>query len=491
MKNIILITLSFLSCLASAATTLNVGAGKTYSNPATAAAVAKPGDTILIHPGNYQGPYFISDLHGKANAWIVVMGVNKSTVIMQSGSEGLHFSDITFVRIQGLTFTGQTGNGMNIDDAGTMETPARNIVISNCDFRYMGAQGNNDFLKLSGIDTFEVSNCNFMKAAAGGSGIDMVGCHYGRIHHCTFDSMGSNSIQMKGGSQYLNIINNSFINGGQRALNIGGSTGLSFFRPIDAKFEAADISVYANVFVKSMAPIAFVGCENVDVANNTIYTPEKWVIRILQETVDTTRFVPCRNALFRNNIVYFTGVVTTAVNIGANTLPNTFLFSHNLWYNSSSPSSSAPQLPTFEISSITGQDPRFVSGTDFNLQQSSPAIGNGTAVSWLPRDMNDRVFKNPPSRGAFEVGGGSGIRTVTGAGGFVIYPNPATDFVTVAGLQTGVQCSIVNSLGEIVATQSLDPLDPMLIIDFLPAGLYRLMLNYPDGNCKSQFLIKF
>ncbi|MBK8241845.1 MAG: hypothetical protein IPK88_00320 [Saprospiraceae bacterium] len=38
-----------------------------------------------------------------------------------------------------------------------------------------------------------------------GSGIDMVGCHNGRINKCTFENMGANSIQMKGGSQYIRI----------------------------------------------------------------------------------------------------------------------------------------------------------------------------------------------------------------------------------------------------------------------------------------------
>ncbi|MBK9982773.1 MAG: hypothetical protein IPP15_10175 [Saprospiraceae bacterium] len=67
----------------------------------------------------------------------------------------------------------------------------------------------------------------------------------------------------------------------------------SFFRPIDAPYETSDLKVYSNIFIGSQAAVAFVGCINTEVVNNTIYLPEKWVMRILQETVDEDRFPPC------------------------------------------------------------------------------------------------------------------------------------------------------------------------------------------------------
>lgn len=468
--------------LESKATTLNVGSGKTYANPAQAAAVAKPGDTVLIHPGTYQGAFFISNLNGKANAWIVIMGVNKNTVILKAGSEGFHFSDVSYIKIQDITFTGHTANGMNIDDAGTMETPAHHVLVTGCDFKNMGAQGNNDFLKLSGLDSFEVAYCSFRNGATGGSGIDMVGCHYGRVHHCTFDSLGSNSIQMKGGTRFMRIENNTFRNGGLRALNLGGSTGLAFFRPQDAVHEAADISVYANVFIKSQAPIAFVGSERVDVANNTIYMPEKWVMRILQETVDTTRFVPCRNGMFRNNIIYFSGAVSTHVNIGSNTSPQTFLFSHNLWYNSSNPSASTPGLPTPETNAIKGQDPLFTATENFALQKNSPAIQSGTPITWLGKDMQGFNFKNPPSRGAYEYGSGAVIKSEVKNNRLILYPNPATSLFSVQNLKGTVTCKIVNSQGQIVLIKEINEVDNHVSLDDVSAGVYQVVFYKAD--CK-------
>ena len=410
---------------------------------------------------------------------------------MKAGSEGLHLSDISYVKIQDITFTGQTGNSMNIDDAGTMETPAHHVLVWGCDFKNMGAQGNNDFLKLSGLDSFEVVNCSFRNGAAGGSGIDMVGCHFGIVRNCTFDSLGSNCIQMKGGTRYMRIENNMFRNGGQRALNLGGSTGLAFFRPMDAPHEAADISVYANVFIKSQAPVAFVGSERVDVANNTFYLPEKWVMRILQETVDTSRFVPCRNGMFRNNIIYFSSAVTTHVNIGSNTSPETFLFSHNLWYNTSNPSSSTPGLPTAESNAIKGQDPKFTSASleNFTLTNTSPAISTGTSISWLSKDMKGDPFKNPPSRGAYEYGSGALIKNDKG-NLLGIYPNPVFTGFYVKNLKGKANCKIVNSQGQIIFEKEINDADNFVLLEGVPTGIYTVVISDEKGKVCVRRLMK-
>ena len=82
-KSLILSSFFLLFLNTSFGTTLNVGTGKTYANPTQAAAVAKPGDTILIHPGNYTGAFFISNLKGTAKAWIVIKGLNNSTTESQ------------------------------------------------------------------------------------------------------------------------------------------------------------------------------------------------------------------------------------------------------------------------------------------------------------------------------------------------------------------------------------------------------------------------
>ncbi|MBK9961604.1 MAG: hypothetical protein IPP06_09845 [Saprospiraceae bacterium] len=80
---------------------------------------------------------------------------------------------------------------------------------------------------------------------------------------------------------------------------MGGSTGLAFFRPPGANYEAKDILVSGNIFEGAVTPIAYVGCRNVHVVNNTIYHPERWIMRILQESADTSFFQSCANNVFQ------------------------------------------------------------------------------------------------------------------------------------------------------------------------------------------------
>jgi hypothetical protein len=414
---------------------LSVGPGQTYPNPGAAARDALPGDTVLIFPGSYRGTFFIEDLHGRPDAWITFMGTDPDACLFDGGTEGMHFSRVSWLSIESLSFTRQTGNGLNIDDGGLLDTPSHHIRVQNCRFRTMGAAGNNDFLKISGLDTFEITQCLFVDGAAGGSGIDMVGCHMGLINQNTFMRMGSNSIQAKGGTQHIRIEANFFEDGGQRTLNLGGSTGLAFFRPQNAPFEAADIQVYSNFIKGSWAAVAYVGCVRVDVANNTIYQPQNWVIRILQETVDTTRFLPCGDNIFRNNIVVTGSSLSRHLNIGPNTEPATFTFSHNLWYNEANPGASQPQLPVQETAGLVGMNPWLQDPDEnqFDLLSGSPAIHSGQEINSLAFDYYGLAYHDPPSRGAveyeMEVGVGASIKAPL----FTVFPNPSSHGFSIEG----------------------------------------------------------
>lgn len=377
--NIYTLIFFFFSIAELDAAILEVGPGKPYATPALASRDVQPGDTILIFPASYNNTNRIADLHGLPDQWIYFIGVDRNSVLFENATQSFHFSNVSYIHIESITISRQSANGMNIDDGGTFDTPTHHIRIVNCTFRDMASSGNNDLLKMSGVDYFWIDQCNFFNGAQGGSGIDMVGCHRGEISRSMFENMGSNAIQAKGGTQHITITQNLFKNAGQRSLNLGGSTGLAFFRPQDAPFEAADLEVFYNVFVGSTAPIAYVGCTRVTVANNTIVNPERWVVRILQETVDTSRFIACSYNSFINNIVYHHNNLSRHVNIGPNTLPQTFTFSHNLWYNHQSPSNSTPDLPVTEPFRIVGLDPLLenFAEDDFSISPGSPAIDQG------------------------------------------------------------------------------------------------------------------
>ncbi len=96
-----------------------------------------------------------------------------------------------------------------------------------------GPRGNHDALKMSGVDNFTVRRCRF--EGWGGSGIDMVGCHHGVIEDCTFVGKKgfsqSNAVQLKAGTRDVLVQTSFFKDVGHRSINLGGSTGLAFFRP--------------------------------------------------------------------------------------------------------------------------------------------------------------------------------------------------------------------------------------------------------------------
>lgn len=384
---------------------LHIGNGQRYSNIAAAAKQAVAGDTLLVHNGTYHGDQSLGVLQGVHNKWIYLIAEKNSEVFFEGGGTALSGVDIAYLHIEGFVFSRQTINGVNISDGESYSSPAHHIVFKNCIFRDMAATGNNDLLKLSGVDDLIIENCLFLNGSSGGSGIDMVGCHNSSINKCRFENMGSNAVQMKGGSSNIRVEACVFKNAGSRAINLGGSTGQSFFRPLNATWEAADLKVYSNVFIGSEVPVAFVGCTRSEVVNNTIYKPTKWVIRILQENRDTVRFGKCGNNIFRNNLICIDEQVRVACSIGSGTAPETFIFSSNAWFHTNNNSWPGPQLPVLEKNGLLGKDPLFADPgkENFTIAGNSPVARAGTLSAQPVKDHTGKRFLPVRAIGAFEI----------------------------------------------------------------------------------------
>ncbi len=440
-------TLAFLVLTVATASsrTLQIGPGKEFANLNAAAAAVQPGDTIAYATGIHAGGAHVTDLQGTPENWITLRGDGNLGAIIRGGSNGFQLTDAAYLRIEGLVFEAQTGNGVNLDDGGTVQSPAHHIIIDGCEWRSINATGNNDMLKMSGIDDFVVTNCKFSNGAAGGSMIDMVGCHSGEFVENVFQDAGSNCIQAKGGTSEIVIQRNTFTRGGQRAINIGGSTGLEYFRPLGATYEARSIDVFSNVFVGGVAPIAFVGAIDSRVISNTIVGPERWAIRILQESVDG--FQPCGNNRFINNIVV-TSSTQPAINIGSNTAPETFTFSHNLWFNPSNSTWSGPNTPVSEPGRILNQDPQFA-GQQYHLSPGSPARSAGAQVTEPQRDHYSRLFSVPRSIGAVEYASANVFDEALSDAIVSIYPNPVTSQLKIEALGAAFRSiQIIDVLGR-------------------------------------------
>ncbi len=337
---------------------------------------AGPGTTIHLSPGNYQGGVHASGLLGAPGRPIIIEAADPANPpSFEGGANSIQLSRPVHVELRNLILTGATGNGLNIDDGGTFETPAQHLVLNNLVVRDVGPEGNRDGIKLSGVVDFRIENCTIERWGRGGSAIDMVGCHRGEVVGSTFrheeDADNANGVQAKGGSTEIPVKNCRFENAGGRALNIGGSTGMAYFRPKPLGYEAKAITVEDNMIIGSMAPVAFVGVDGAVVRHNTIYRPRRWALRILQETQHPD-FVPSRNGQFTDNIIAFRSEeLNTAINIGSGTAPETFTLARNVWYCLDDPARSQPRLPIPEEAGIYGVDPEFQDPENGNLQLRS------------------------------------------------------------------------------------------------------------------------
>ncbi len=498
LKNLLACLFALLAPYSLWAANLHIGPGQSYPNLTAAVAVAKPGDTLLLHTAIYTGGLLITNLKGNENQWITIKNAPNANPVFEGGSNAIQFVEPAYLHLAGLVFQHQTGNGVNTDDGGTYITPAHHLVFEKCTFRDMSATGNNDLLKLSGLDFFEVRNCLFLNGAAGGSGIDMVGCHHGLIIGNHFENMGSNAIQCKGGSEHIRIEGNFFKKAGQRALNLGGSTGLAFFRPDTAHFEAANLQVFSNIIIGSEAPIAYVGAVRVDVINNTIYQPEKWVTRILQETVDPSRFLACGDNSFQNNIVFLGKNVGTATNIGPNTRPESFVFSNNLWFNADNANWGGPFLPVPESNQILNANPLLAAPAtgDFGIPMNSPAAGAGKSVANAPaKDFLGKWFAQPPSVGAIEARPLSQVQAPSDAS-IIVFPNPAGPCVHVRfepAATSKYDMQLFDFQGKMIKIIVLDTntgsfVEGTIDLQDLPNGLYLLGI-FAQGRCIGRRLV--
>lgn len=338
-----------------------------------ALANARPGDQILVAPGTYSGGLTARNLRGQRQRPIVIAAADsKMPPVFEGRGAAFHLSSPVYVELRELTIKGATGNGLNIDDGGSADSPARGVVLSGLRISDIGSRGNHDGIKLSGVEEFSVVDCVIQRWGNGGSAIDMVGCRQGRIERCQFQDRGDtfgNGVQMKGGSSEISVRRCRFDNAGGRALNLGGSTGAAYFRPMSATYEASDITVEDNFIIGSMAAIAFVGVDQATVRYNTLYEPTHWVMRILQENRDA-RLVPSRKGVFEHNVIAFrSNQLRSTVNVGPDVDAQTFRFAKNHWYCVDAPARSRrTDFPTPELDGSYGVDPQFVSPEQFDLR---------------------------------------------------------------------------------------------------------------------------
>lgn len=344
---------------------------------------AAPGTRILLAPGRHAPIGSILDLRGEPGAPIAIIGAEGSIIDGRLTDEviaGLHLSNPSYVVLEGLTVENAYPHGISIDDGGDYATPAGPVILRGLVLRNIGRGKNNDCLKLSGVDNFQVQESEFANCDEG-EAIDMVGCHWGFISGNTFRKTPLTAVQTKGGSSDIVIHGNRFIEVMARSVNMGGHTGDDYFRPLDAPYEAARIQALSNIFYRSGdTAIAFTGCIECLAAHNTIIDPQGHVLRLLEEHPD--REIG-RDGRFINNVVVFKAKdVRELVSAAAESRPQLFAMSGNLWYARDRGETPGPthdrRFPS-DDPALMGVDPGFVdpAAGDYHLRDGSPAAAAG------------------------------------------------------------------------------------------------------------------
>ena len=342
---------------------------------------AKPGTRILLAPGRYKGGMYLKGVKGtKENPLVVAAADPKDPPVIEGGYCSFQFSGAEYLELRNIVCVGGRGNGINIDGG------SKFFRLLNVTVRDVNQNGNHDGIKLSGVSDFRVENCTVENW--GDCGVDMVACARGLIEGCVFRTtkggLPAVGVQTKGGSIDVTIRRNRFDRAARRGVNIGGSTSLNCFwlgLPQKDAYEAKHITVEGNIFIGCNAAAAFVTSDDCIARWNTIYHPNRWAFRILQETGDK-RFVRCRNGRVEDNIIvyrsdrWFAGgmnFLTKSAN------PFSFKFARNWWYCSDRPGKSKRSLPVKEVEGVIGKDPMLVDPAkgNFALKKGSPAKGRG------------------------------------------------------------------------------------------------------------------
>ena len=324
---------------------------------------AGEGDQIVLEPGTYSGELYRENLRQ-----VTIRSADPDNpAVIEGGDYGLHLADPVEVTLSDLVFQGQADNGINIDDAGSYETPARDIRLIRITVKDMVNSGNHDAIKMAGVEDFLIDGARFEIWGDGGCAIDFVGCHNGLVQNSllihTALEVGGSGIRPKGGSKDIVIRANRIelpVATG-RAIQAGGSTDAEFFRFAegDKDYEADGITIEGNVVVGGGAAFSWVNIDGGLVHHNLVQGPAPWVMRILNENPGTP-IVVTRNGEFHDNEIAFEtgGKFNTAVNIGDDTAPETFKFARNHWRNLADPTpdGSRPELPAEESDGVYGEE---------------------------------------------------------------------------------------------------------------------------------------
>lgn len=378
------LTLILITSFASSSDTIRV---QDIASLRSASKAIVPGASIEIQPGIYNGGFSLFRIQGRPDQPIVIAGADAlNPPVFTGAGEGLKVSSSSYIKVKNIVFRGFAINGINIDDGGVIGQPSHHILLENIRIEDVGPKGNHDALKMAGVNHFIIRRLQI--EGWGGSGVDLVGCHNGVIENSRFvhrqGYRTGNGIQIKGGSRSILVQNNIFVNSGSRIVQIGGLTGLRYFRPAVQNYEAKDVIVAGNTFIGGESQIAWVTAQDSHVHHNLFYLPGRHLGRILQES-DDKQFIPCQRGLFEKNVIVVDERVRRLFGIGKDTRPESFILRGNVWNRLRA--EVVTSLPSVEIEGLYGLDPvlRRTKTGQFGTASRNSAVRN--AGPWAYRRL--------------------------------------------------------------------------------------------------------
>jgi hypothetical protein len=313
------------------------------------------GDVLKIHGGEYPGGFSLSEREG-----ITIEAADpEQPPHFKGGKVAWHFTRCAGLTVRHLHCSGQSHNGINVDEGGPERGPAAGITLENLVISDIGPTGNFDGIKCSGLADLVIRDCTI--SGWGGQAIDLVGCRRVLISGCRILGKPGFSQhtgpQFKGGCEDVTIENCVIIDAGMRPIQAGGSTGLAYIRPPGARYEARRIIIRNNRIEGGDCAATFTGVDGAEFSGNTVLRPQRWIFQILTETREPG-FPPARNVrISGNTFVFRAAQVQQALNIGPHTEPETFTFSNNIWYAEDRPEASRLRLPVEEEGGTYGKPP--------------------------------------------------------------------------------------------------------------------------------------
>jgi len=133
---------------------------------------AERGDVVLLAPGKYEGCQTADIQCAAGRPTHIASADAKSPAVFTGGAQ---FSDVAHFELVDLCIQGAPVIGLNIEDAGSFETPLHHVTLLRVAVRDCGGRANHDGVKLSGVRDFRLEGCTVERWGRGGSAVDMLG----------------------------------------------------------------------------------------------------------------------------------------------------------------------------------------------------------------------------------------------------------------------------------------------------------------------------